>query len=299
MSISFWFSFFFSTPPHHACTTQGVPLFEIRERSEIAKPEVTTKIFESGAWTVASDGHTDRGCFDHKELREIRRAVQRAPWQITSSPIACFAYDPNFTEYLVHGKLRFTERMCSGKTADVETLEAIDLVKKELAEEQPPHMPAPPHMPPAPLPPVHPEPLPPVKPPVMACRADGMPLFEIRKRSDMTVPTSTTAIYSTGAWTFQPIDRDGHAGALTMGCFDKRTTESLREVINQSPWDTTLLRIVCKAYSASYTQYFVHGQLEYTARLCGAQRLDDKSLGAIKIVEDDLAKVLPKQALVQ
>jgi hypothetical protein len=27
--------------------------------------------------------------------------------------------------------------------------------------------------------------------------------------------------------------------------------------------------------------------------MCGAQRLDEKSLGAIKIIHDELAKVLP------
>lgn len=286
MSITFWISLFFSTPPHGACTTQGTPLFQIRERSEVAKPTTTTKIFESGAWTVESEGHTERGCFDRKELRAIRQAVQRAPWQITSSPIACFAYSPNFTEYLVHDKLRFTERMCSGKTADFETLQAIDLVKRELTEELPPSPPPPV----TPAPPSHP-----TKPPVLACRAAGTPLFEIRKRSDIAAPLSTTAIYSTGAWTFQPIDKAGHAGALTMGCFDKDTTASLRDIINESTWDTTFSRIVCRAYSPSFTEYFVHGQLEYTARMCGAQRLDDKSLGAIKIIDDELAKVLPKQ----
>ena len=176
MSISFWFSFFFAGPPHNTCTTQGVPLFEIRERTDesanprLARPEVTTRIFDSGAWAVDTDGHVETGCFDRKELREIRRAVQRAPWTITSSPIACFAYDPNFTEYFVHGKLRFTERMCSGKTADFETREAIDLVKKELAEEHPTHVPPPPPpVHPAP-PPVHPTPTP--LPPVPAIVPD-------------------------------------------------------------------------------------------------------------------------------
>jgi len=305
MSFTFWVSFFFAPPPPATCTLQGVPLLEIRERSETHKPTVTTKIFESGAWLVESDRDTDSGCFDRKELRAIRRAVQRAPWQITSSPIACFVYDPNFTEYLVHGKLRFTERMCSGKAADFETLQAIDLVKKELAEERaehdPPAPPPPPKpMPPVPMPPV-PAPMPPVPtplpkpmPPVSACRASGTPMIEIRKRAEIAMPTSTTAIYSNGAWTFQPIDKDGRPGALTIGCFDKHTSQSLRDAVNQSPWDTTLNRIVCRAYSASFTEYYVHGQLEYTARLCGPQRLDDKSLGAIKIIEGELAMVLPK-----
>jgi len=292
MSITFWISFFFSTHPHSACTTQGAPLFEMRERSDVEKPATTTKIFESGAWTVESEGHTERGCFDRNELRAIRRAVQRAPWKTTSSPMACFARDPDFTEYLVHDKLRFTERMCSGKTADFETLQAIDLVKKELAEERPSQVP--PASPP-PVTPMPPAPAPSPQPPVATCRAVGTPLFEIRRRSDVAAPTSTAAIYSTGAWTFQPIDAKGHLGAMSTGCFDKDTTESLRDVIDQSTWNTTFLRLVCRAYSPSFTEYYVHGQLEYTARMCGAQRLDEKSLGAIQIIDRELAKVLPAQ----
>jgi hypothetical protein len=66
---------------------------------------------------------------------------------------------------------------------------------------------------------------------------------------------------------------------------------SMRDVVDQSPWDTSFLRIVCRAYSPSYTEYYVHGTLEYTAQLCGAQRLDAKSLGAIQVIETELAKV--------
>jgi hypothetical protein len=264
MSITFWFSFFFAghSPAHTACTTQGVPLIEIRDRSEIDRPTTTTKIFESGAWTTETQGNLERGCFDRKELRSIRQSVASAPWKVTSSPIACFAYDPNFTEYVVHGKLRFTDRMCSGKQADSETRNTIELIKQELADE-------------------HPAP-----PPVATCNANGTPLFEIRKRSEADGPTSTARIYANGAWTFQP-----QKGALMTGCFDKSTTASLKHVVNDSPWDASLLQMTCRAYSPNYTEYYVHGELEYTARMCGAQRLDDKSLGAIKIVETELAKV--------
>ena len=268
----------------------GVPLLEIRERSEVPRPTVTTKIFESGAWTVENDGQLERGCFDRKELRGLRRAVYHAPWKLVTSPIACFAHDPNFTEYVVDGTLRFTAQMCSGKAADATTQEAITLIERELADERaaapPPQV--------KPRPPVKP-PLP-VKPPVPACRADGTPLFEIRKRSDIAAPTSTIAIYATGAWTFQPLDASGHAGAATTGCLDRDTLGALRGVIEESPWDTTYSRIVCRAYSPSFTEYYVHGRLEYTARMCGAQRLDEQSLGAIQIVEGELAKRLPPTA---
>jgi hypothetical protein len=231
------------------CTTTGTPLLEMRERSEIARPEITTKIFESGAWTVESDGRVETGCFDRKELRSIRRAIQHAPFKITSSPIACFAYDPNFTEYLVHGKLRFTERLCSGKRADNKTQEALALVKQDLADER---------------------------------QAAMTPLFEIHKKTQRS--EAITTIYANGAWTFQPDSN----GVLTKGQLDKATTASITHLVEDSPWNTIDMRFACRAYSTTSTEYYVHGQLEYTARLCGTQRLDDKSLGAIEKIESYL-----------
>ncbi len=258
----------------------------MRAGSEVDTSSTITKVFRSGSWTVETDGRrTGGGCFDAYELKSIRRAVQRAPWNVTASPIACFAYDPNFTEYRVHGAVRFTERKCSGKTADDATMRAIELVKQEIAEE---HAAAP--TPPSPT-------SPPPKPPAAACKASGTPLFEIAKRSDAAQPTSRISLYPTGTWTFQPIDEHGIAGPLSSGCLDKSTLASLRQVITESPWDTTTSQITCRAYSPSFTEYFVHGKLEYTARLCGAQRLDEKSLGAIKIIESELAQKMSSHLL--
>ena len=279
MNTLFWLSFFFA--PHHdatTCSTRGTPLLEIRERSETSSAITTKRIYRSGGWTLDSDRATARGCFDRSELRAIRSALQRAPWKVTQSPIACFAYDPNFTEYVLNGKLRYTHRMCSGKTADNVTLAAIDLVNQELAEELPPPPP--------------PKPVPP--PPVATCKASGTPLFEIKKRSDIAEPTSITSIYANGAWTFQPIDKNGRLGALATGCLDKPTLKSIRSAVNKAPWDVTFSRIVCKAYSPSFTEYYVHGTYEYTARLCGEQRIDEASAAAIEQIEAGLARVAPQ-----
>ena len=294
MSITFLLPFLFASPVDSSpstCAARGTPLLEMAERNDNHNRATVTRIYDNGAWTVRSGRTIERGCFERKEVRQIRRAIQRAPFDITQSSIACFAYDPNFTEYRVRGELRFTERLCSGKAADATTMRALELVKAELAEEMTEHAPAP-------APPVVPPPVvqpPPVRPPVQACRATGTPLFEIRLRSEAAEPTSVTAIYSTGAWTFQPIDKDGRVGAMSTGCLDATTLQQVRQVITQSSWDMTTSPITCRAYSPSFTEYYVHGQREYTARLCGAERLDEKSLGAIKIIEGELAKVLPSR----
>lgn len=284
MSIALWTAFFFASPPsataNTTCVARGTPLLEMRAGTDNVMSSTSTKIYATGAWTIQRDGRRiDRGCFDAKELRSIRRAVQRASWKETSSPIACFAYDPNFTQYLVHGRLRITERTCSGKAPDSITLRAIDLVKAELAEER-----------------AAPPPPPPVKPPPgkpQACRATGTPLFEINQKAEMPMPTSSIAIYATGAWTYTATDKDGHLATSAAGCFDAATLRSLRQVIQISPWDTTVSGFTCKAYSPTFTDYLVNGEREYTARLCGAEKLDEKSLGAIGIIEAELAKVLP------
>ena len=114
---------------------------------------------------------------------------------------------------MLNGRLVYTHRICSGKSADRETLEAIDLVNAELAEEMPP---PPPVKPPPPVTPT-PTPPPPVKPPVAMCTTAGVPLFEIKHRVEIAIPTWTSTVYASGAWTYQPIDKDGHLGALTMG----------------------------------------------------------------------------------
>jgi hypothetical protein len=346
MSALFWLSFLFSShsPP---CSTQGTPLLEIREGSDTSSAVTTKKIYNSGAWTLTSDSESARGCFSKKEIRGIRQALQHARWKVTQSPIACFAYDPHFTQYWLNGKLRYTDRMCSGKRADDDTRDALDLVQRELLDDMPPAPPAPPVAnppthpapaappisvlpatpvadppvvapPPSPvkpsappsspvkpstpptaqLPVLIPPPAPPSSPvrppPLNACRPVGVPLFEIRHRSDAKDATSTIKIYSTGAWTFLPIDQDGKAGALTTGCFDKPTLSAIRAAVDHAPWDVTFDRIVCRAYSATFTDYYVHGKLEYTQRLCNGQRLDDASAAALKKIETEMSTLLPK-----
>lgn len=119
-------------------------------------------------------------------------------------------------------------------------------------------------------------------------------MFEIQRRHDDDAATSSIAIYASGGWQVTELDKTGRVAASTTRCFDRRTTATLRAAITQSPWETTILRIVCRAYSPSYTQYYVHGTLEYTARMCGAQRLDAESNRAIASIEATIASATPK-----
>jgi hypothetical protein len=259
-------------------------MLEIRERSETSTAVTTKRIYSSGAWTLASDTATARGCFSTKELRSIRRALQQAAWKITTSPIACFAYDPNYTEYVLNGRLRYTHRMCSGKTADADTLAAIDFVQRELAEEMPPPPPV------KPPPPVTPTPMPPVTPPLVAtCEAAGTPMVEIRERAEIAMETSTTKIYASGAWTFQPVDKDGHLGTFERGCFDRKELRDIREAVKRAPWKVTESRIRCFAYDPSFTDWVVDGRLLFTERMCSGKTADAETMDAISLVKQMVA----------
>jgi hypothetical protein len=42
--------------------------------------------------------------------------------------IACFAYDPNFTEYVVRGRSMFRDQLCSGDVLDDNTRASLDTI---------------------------------------------------------------------------------------------------------------------------------------------------------------------------
>jgi hypothetical protein len=143
-----------------------------------------------------------------------------------------------------------------------------------------------------------PEPMPPTPMPPMpgaqaakTCHAAGLPLFQIRQRSEVKgQPTSTTSIYSNGAWTFRPVDKDGKAGALTTGCLAKDDLKTVRASIRSAPWTITHQRIACLAYSPTYTEYVVRGRLKFHAQMCNGDVLDETSRASIAAIE----AVLPK-----
>jgi hypothetical protein len=114
-------------------------------------------------------------------------------------------------------------------------------------------------------------------------------MLEIRRLSEIAAATSTTSFYANGAWTFQAVDKDGRIQPTMLGCLDAMVSKPLRKAIQSAPWETTLSHVVCRAYAPSYTEYWVNGKREYTARLCGAEHLDAESLAAIKLAESQLA----------
>lgn len=118
-----------------------------------------------------------------------------------------------------------------------------------------------------------------------ACKASGQPIIEIRHKSEIKAPTSHSAIYPTGAWTYQPIAIDGTAGPLESGCLTSAQLDSVKVALRESPWTITRSRIACFAYSPSYTEYYVHRKLRFTAQMCSGASVDAVTRSAVALVE--------------
>jgi len=113
-------------------------MLSIRYGSELPAETKTVELTSSGGWEVkmfdASGAltSTSRGHLDRKVYEQVRAAVIAAPWTITMSRIACFAYSPNYTQYSVQGTVRFTDQTCSGATADDVTVRSIATIESAL-----------------------------------------------------------------------------------------------------------------------------------------------------------------------
>jgi hypothetical protein len=114
-------------------------LLEIRYKSEIAAPTKELALYSSGAYTLRTfnaDGSVAsvlRSGLDNSEMAQVRTALRTAPWDITFMRIACFAYDPSYTQYVVRGKLVYTAQSCSGAMIDGVSREAIATIESLIA----------------------------------------------------------------------------------------------------------------------------------------------------------------------
>ncbi len=114
-------------------------LLEIRYKSEVAAPTKELLLYSSGAYTLRTynaDGTVAsviRTGLDNSELAEVRTALRDAAWDITYTRIACFAYDPSYTQYVVRGKLVYTAQSCSGAMLDEASRQSIATIEKIIA----------------------------------------------------------------------------------------------------------------------------------------------------------------------
>ena len=122
-----------------ASAERAQTLLEIRYKSEVATPTKSLELYSAGAYTLRTfnaDGSVasvTRDGLSNRDMARVRDALRTAEWQITYTRIACFAYDPSYTEYVVHGKLKYTAQSCSGAMADSATVNAIATIESIIA----------------------------------------------------------------------------------------------------------------------------------------------------------------------
>jgi hypothetical protein len=131
-----------------------------------------------------------------------------------------------------------------------------------------------------------------------ACRASGKVIFEIDHRVDpgAKLPTSTSKVFASGAWTHDETDAAGKVLAARTGCLARPELKELEATLQGATWKVTTAQIHCMAMSATFTVYQVNGKTVFTDRLCSGKSLDDKSrakLDAAVALVDRAEKAAP------
>jgi hypothetical protein len=117
------------------------------------------------------------------------------------------------------------------------------------------------------------------------CVAKGTPIFEIDRLVDGSKESTTVKLYASGALSMEATTADGKPGAGSSNCLDKETLDKVTTDIKASPWQVMHNRIHCMAVSANSTVYSVNGKKVFTARLCNADMLDEKSAKNLQEIE--------------
>lgn len=115
------------------------------------------------------------------------------------------------------------------------------------------------------------------------------PILEIRYGSEIAAPTKTVLVWGAGAYTVKSYDADGVLTNTLRTGFDNTEMAQVRTALRVAPWTITYSKIVCFAYSPSFTEYYVRGKLVYRAQMCSGAMADDVSLQSIATIEKLIA----------
>src|SRR2546421_10912550 len=89
------------------CAPTGDAIFEIDALVDKSAQQKITKLFDSGAWTVASTGAdgkaaaTSAGCLANDKLATIKNDLKQMTWQAKHNRIHCMAVSPNYNGYKI------------------------------------------------------------------------------------------------------------------------------------------------------------------------------------------------------
>lgn len=110
-------------------------------------------------------------------------------------------------------------------------------------------------------------------------------LMTIELKSEVAAPTKTVQLWSTGAYTVTSRDESGTVTSIVRAGVNNKALATIKTALKQASWTVTTSEMRCFAYSPSYTQYLVRGQLVYTAQLCSGAAVDSVTAQSIATIE--------------
>jgi len=110
-------------------------------------------------------------------------------------------------------------------------------------------------------------------------------LMTIELKSETAAPTKTVQLWSTGAYTVTSRDETGTVTSIVRAGVSTKAMASIKTALKNASWTVTTSDVRCFAYSPSYTQYVVKGELMYTAQLCSGSTVDGVTAQSIATIE--------------
>lgn len=110
-------------------------------------------------------------------------------------------------------------------------------------------------------------------------------LMTIELKSEVAAPTKTVQLWSTGAYTVTSRDESGTVTSIVRSGVSNKAMSAIKTALREASWTVATSDIRCFAYSPSYTQYVVKGDLMYTAQLCSGSSIDSTTAQSIATIE--------------
>jgi hypothetical protein len=136
------------------------------------------------------------------------------------------------------------------------------------------------------------------------CRVGGDVLFEIDHKVngnvelESQVDTSSTVLYSNGAWTYLE-RRPGQPAIFETGCLSDFELGEVTADLQFADWKVTYNRIRCFAMSLTYDEYSSHGKTLFADQMCSGATLDADSRKAVNAIKSILVDARAPRAFLE
>ena len=99
---------------------------DLAAKGRAAVPTFATRVYATGGWErtdTAADGKKTKtsGCLSGRDLAQLESDLDGLPWVQKANPMACDALAVTVTDVMIHGKVVWTEELCSAKVLDAKS----------------------------------------------------------------------------------------------------------------------------------------------------------------------------------